>query len=148
VSVADKQQRRYLKQLATLPFQPMEFVPGAAEKIRTTTIPGVPASEASPAVLAIHAGWRNNLYAVWVSVVDTPWGKVDHLWIRRHDGQAIHSWSDFQRIKREVLFGGAERTAVEVYPPQAELVDQANMYHLWVLPAGCRLPFSLKTQEA
>lgn len=31
-------------------------------------------------------------------------------------------------------------TAVEVYPPQSEVVDDADMYHLWIVE---RLPFSL-----
>lgn len=139
----EKQQARYLRQLAALPFQPMEFIPGAAEAIRTTALPGR-GHATSPAVLDIHAGWRNNLYAVWISTVQTEWGPVDHLWIRRHDGRAVHSWPDFQRIKREVLVSGSDRVAVEVYPAEADLVDQANMYHLWVLPIGFAFPFSLK----
>ena len=44
-----------------------------------------------------------------------------------------------ERIKDEIA--GPDATAVEVYPPQAEIVDDADMYHLWVLPAP--LPFSL-----
>lgn len=49
------------------------------------------------------------------------------------------TWPEMQRIKDEIA--GPEATAVEVYPPQAEIVDHADMYHLWVLPAP--LPFSL-----
>ena len=44
-----------------------------------------------------------------------------------------------QRIKDEIA--GQDATAVEVYPPHSEIVDQADMYHLWVLPEP--LPFSL-----
>jgi hypothetical protein len=43
------------------------------------------------------------------------------------------TWYEMQRIKNE--------TAVEVYPPQAELVDGSDTYHIWILPAN--LPFSL-----
>lgn len=50
------------------------------------------------------------------------------------------TWPETQRIKSEIA--GHEATAVEVYPPQSEVVDQADMYHLWVLPG--RLPFGLK----
>lgn len=50
------------------------------------------------------------------------------------------SWPEMQRIKDELA--GAERTAVEVYPPRAEIVDDADMYHLWVLPHS--LNFTLK----
>jgi hypothetical protein len=44
-----------------------------------------------------------------------------------------------QRIKNEIAGPGC--TAVEVYPPAAEVVDGANMFHMWVLPLG--LPFGL-----
>jgi hypothetical protein len=56
-----------------------------------------------------------------------------------HDGHyhlAISSLSgvrptfhEMQRIKNEIL--GYEATAVEVYPPQSDLVDDADMFHLW-----------------
>ena len=69
-------------------------------------------------------------------------GAITHLWIRRHDGEMPRSWSDMQRIKNEVC--GADRTGVEVFPPQDELVDQANMAHLWVYPADYVMPFSLR----
>ena len=49
------------------------------------------------------------------------------------------SWKEAQRIKDELA--GELKTAVEVYPPRPEIVDQANMYHLWVMPGS--LPFSL-----
>lgn len=49
------------------------------------------------------------------------------------------TWTEMQRIKDELA--GTEATAVEVYPPKAEIIDAADMYHLWVLPAP--LPFSL-----
>lgn len=144
MNAKEKQQARYLKKLAALPFQPMEYIPGAAEAIRTTSIPGL-SRTTSGSVLDIHSGYRNNLYAVWVSTVPTHWGHVDHLWVRRHDGQAIRPpWHEMQRIKREVLLTGAARSAVEVHPRDADVVDSANMYHLWVLPLGFELPFSLK----
>jgi hypothetical protein len=54
----------------------------------------------------------------------------------------VRSWADMQRIKNELV--GPERVAVEVFPPVSELVDQANIAHLWVLPEGFALPFSLK----
>ncbi|WP_027583956.1 hypothetical protein [Bradyrhizobium sp. Ai1a-2] len=49
------------------------------------------------------------------------------------------TWHEMQRIKNEIAGHGA--TAVELYPPQAEVVDEADMYHIWVtvLP----MPFSL-----
>ncbi|MGR9527665.1 DUF7694 domain-containing protein (plasmid) [Priestia megaterium] len=46
-----------------------------------------------------------------------------------------------QRIKNEIF--GEEYTAIEVFPKESELVDEANMYHLWVLPKGMNLPFGI-----
>lgn len=67
---------------------------------------------------------------------------VRHLAISSLSGDRP-SWLEAQRIKTEIA--GPDATAVEVYPPDAEIVDQADMYHLWVVG---RLPFSLATREA
>jgi hypothetical protein len=66
---------------------------------------------------------------------------MDHLWIRRHDGKMTNSWSELQRIKNELTH--SERTAVQVYPKESQLVDEANMAHLWVYPENYNLPFRL-----
>ena len=87
-------------------------------------------------------GVLNNRYSVQISDEATDWGLVVHLWIRRHDGEMVRSWADMQRIKNELV--GPERIAVEVFPPASELVDQANIAHVWVMPEGFTLPFSLK----
>lgn len=42
------------------------------------------------------------------------------------------TWWEMQRIKNELA--GETVTAIEVYPPQAKVVDGAHMYHIWVLP--------------
>lgn len=80
-------------------------------------------------------------------------GDVDHLWITRRDGNPIRSWSDVQRIKRECLEDGGRRLGVEIYPAEEDVVDEANMYHLWVLPLGFRrtraaFPFGLEPGAA
>ena len=49
------------------------------------------------------------------------------------------TWHEMQRIKDEIA--GPDMTAIEVYPPQKEIVDGADMFHLWVVPGP--LPFSL-----
>jgi len=49
------------------------------------------------------------------------------------------SWTEMQRIKTEIAGAGA--TAIEVYPPEDEVVDGADMFHIWVVPGP--LPFSL-----
>lgn len=50
------------------------------------------------------------------------------------------SWDDLQSIKRQVGYG--ERQAVELYPADANVVNVANMRHLWVLPEA--LPIEWK----
>jgi hypothetical protein len=81
-----------------------------------------------------------NKYTVQISYEPTEIGIVTHLWIRRHDGETEIPWRDKQRIKREVI---GDRTAIEVFPRECDLVDQADMYHLYVLPEGVALPFGL-----
>ena len=50
------------------------------------------------------------------------------------------TWDELQRIKNECL--GEDVWCVEVYPPQADVVDVANMRHLWPLdePPATRFP--------
>ena len=35
------------------------------------------------------------------------------------------------------------RTAVQMYPAMSNLIDEGNVYHLWVLPEAYELPFGL-----
>lgn len=78
---------------------------------------------------------RNAVFSVLVRPLASG---VVHLAISSLSG-ARPTWWEAQRIKNELA--GELATAVEVYPPQAEVVDGADMYHLWVLPDP--LPFSL-----
>ena len=81
---------------------------------------------------------RNNVYAVQVFGRS---GGAMHLAIRRHDATEVRGWSDLQRIKDEIA--GPERGAVEVYPRAKDVIDQANMRHLFVLPEGQSVPFTI-----
>lgn len=42
------------------------------------------------------------------------------------------TWDELQAIKREVGYG--DYYAVEVYPRDRDIVNVANMRHLWVMP--------------
>ena len=84
--------------------------------------------------------WRNDEYLVQITSAEAA-GCAPHgtqiLWLRiyRHDGAVIaNHWQTLQQIKNELI--GPEATAVEFYPPESELKDGENSYHLWVLPAG------------
>lgn len=41
------------------------------------------------------------------------------------------TWDELQQLKKECGFG--DRWAVEIYPPDAEIVNVSNMRHLWIL---------------
>lgn len=41
------------------------------------------------------------------------------------------TWDELQRIKREVGFGDCD--ALEVYPADRDVVNVANMRHLWIM---------------
>lgn len=61
-----------------------------------------------------------------------------HLSIRRNDRRVIRDWRHFQRIKSELI--GPDAEALELYPAESRLIDEANQFHLWVVE-GVRLPF-------
>ncbi|KWX71587.1 hypothetical protein AMQ84_27065 [Paenibacillus riograndensis] len=93
----------------------------------------------------LNKAWSDGKYVVMTRSVETEWGEVIHACIRNADNTDI-PWAEKQRIKNELL--GEERTAIEVFPANSDLVDEANMYHLWVLPAGMKLPFTIKANTS
>lgn len=48
------------------------------------------------------------------------------------DWVANITWEELQEIKRQIGYG--DRLAVEIYPKDKDIVNVANMRHLWVLP--------------
>lgn len=54
----------------------------------------------------------------------------DKILIRRFDSQPIYSWQDLFRIKNEIF--GPEVEAIQFFPPVSKLVDEANLYWLWI----------------
>jgi hypothetical protein len=79
---------------------------------------------------------RNKVF----SVLDRTTNGARHLAVTSLS-QVRPTWWEMQRIKDDLA--GKEATAVEVYPPHDEIVDGADMFHIWVLPY--RLPFGLST---
>jgi hypothetical protein len=80
--------------------------------------------------------WKNRFYVVVKTILEPEIGEASglHLSIRHNERKAIRDWRHFQRIKNELA--GSEREAVEIFPPESQLVDTSNQYHLWVLPEG------------
>lgn len=82
--------------------------------------------------------YLNNVYSV--QIYERPdWQGFRKAMIRRHDGAAVRDWRHLQRIKSELF--GAQAVALEMFPAESDLVDEANMYWLWVAPVGFSLPF-------
>lgn len=90
----------------------------------------------------VTEAYTNNVYSVQFAPQMTPLGPMLCLMIQRHDQKLIRAWSDLQRIKNELV--GPDRWAAELYPPASNLVDVANMYHLWVFPSGYSPPFGFQ----
>jgi hypothetical protein len=87
--------------------------------------------------------YLNSIYQVSVApahVYHEGWPAMLWLSIKRIDRRPIHDWRHLQRIKNAIV--GPEHEAVELYPAESRLVDEANQYHLWVLDeAEARFPF-------
>jgi hypothetical protein len=124
-----------LRRMARAPMTPFE-IQNLLERI---DLP--PRVELAPNEVWSTIVYVNNRYSVQLSLVDTDLGRVAHLWIRHHTGE-MPPWRDLQWIKNAIA--GPERVAVEVFPPQRDLVDEANMAHLWVYPEDYVMPFGLR----
>jgi hypothetical protein len=85
----------------------------------------------------------NEIYQVNIQdVKDDSGGVWKWLSIKRRDKKPIHDWRAMQRIKNELV--GEEYEAIEIYPRESELVDEANQYHLWVMPKGQISPVGMR----
>lgn len=56
--------------------------------------------------------------------------------LRNGDWQEYITWDDLQDLKRQC--GRSDKWAVEIFPAETDLVNVANMRHLWVLSEAPR----------
>lgn len=87
--------------------------------------------------------WRSRQFLVQEHPAQSP--AIVRLSVLRSNGLANDggwkediTWVELQRLKREAGYG--DHDAVEVFPPDCDLVNVANIRHLWILPSG-HLPF-------
>lgn len=81
------------------------------------------------------AVFQNNKYIVQIFTDCEVIGKcATRVMIRRSDSAPIYSWQDLFRIKNEIF--GDEAVAIQVFPKVSELIDDANLYWLWLLKDG------------
>ena len=80
---------------------------------------------------------RNKVFAV----LERQTNGAVHLAVGSLSGERP-TFHEMQRIKNELA--GEGKTAVEVYPPASELVDEADMFHIWIVDP---LPFTIFCRE-
>lgn len=95
-----------------------------------------------------HPPWmtrcfRNNRYIVMImDNCPTTHGPAIRAMVQNHANTPItNHWAEMQRIKNQIF--GEEVTAIEYYPKQSELTDQANIYWMWIFPENV-LPIPIK----
>jgi len=99
----------------------------------TRSLARLPLPQSAPHEVAAVWGSRDYFVTLWrdqgferLTINSTTF---DHDTQRWADGL---DWDTLMRLKDQA--GYAHRWAVEVFPPDDEIVDDANMRHLWLLP--------------
>ena len=79
--------------------------------------------------------YKNNRFVVMINdrALTTAHGHAIRAMIQRHDDTPI-SWQSKREIKNELF--GTETTAIEYYPAESDLIDDHNIYWLWIFPEG------------
>lgn len=121
--------------LMTVPRGERRAILRAEQRARRTGQWGPWEAFASPAGIG-GRGWTNQVRRSYrnaaFSVLERPVrGDVVHLAVTSLSGTRP-TWHEMQRIKDELA--GPAATAIEVYPPHDEIIDEADMFHIWVLP--------------
>lgn len=91
--------------------------------------------------------YMNNRYVVMINDNAKLMGaSVITAMVQRHDDKPIPGhWRQMQNIKNELF--GTESLAIEVYPRESELIDDANIYWLHILPGIGLYPTILGSNE-
>lgn len=94
-----------------------------------------------------HPSWLTRAYSNtrYVVMIDdqckTTHGPAIRAMVQKNDDIPIpNHWSEMQKIKNELF--GQETTAIEYYPKESELVNEHNIYWMWIFPEGT-IPLAL-----
>jgi len=85
--------------------------------------------------------YLNGLFVVQVYAHPCEWGECKRVMIRWNDARPDHDWAMFQKIKNDLF--GEQRTCLEVYPAESNKQDVANMYWLFLMPEGFKVPIEV-----
>ncbi len=121
------------------PFEVAKITPAKAEEFATffgtTPEDEEKYSNRERASPHFRNGSCGNDYIVSVEEdVDETGGEMFWLSGRTNDNLPANDWRDLQEIKNMII--GPECEAVQLYPADDRVVDEANQFHLWV----CRDP--------
>lgn len=97
-----------------------------------------------PTIVAAH---RNLTYIVHRRQYAELLG-YDLLTIKRQDETDQHpGWRDLQAIKDRLVPYGTERFGVEIFPPRQFVVDNCDLWHVWVYPIGEQIGFGFHPEQ-
>ena len=111
---------------------------------------GIPPKYVHKELGMYHGEWLPQMDKYWESddgydvmsrKIRTAWGIVEHVTVHRMAKAGDIPWAVKQEIKNELF--GERTTAIEVFPDVRNLVDVCDVYHLWILPEGFKLPFGI-----
>lgn len=98
-----------------------------------------------------HPNWmtrayQNNRYVVMIQDnCETTHGKCIKTLIQKHDNKPImNHWKELQNIKNKIF--GEETLAIEYYPEQSKLIDESNIYWIFIYPEGI-IPVLIENNE-
>lgn len=116
-----------------------KFVNAFPNKLTLLKPEELPTGERAP-----FACWRSNKYLVQLFKEDSQQfpGAVRLSICRTKLNPGLGwidgiTWEELQAIKSEI--GHGDDYAVEIYPPDKDVVNVANMRHLWLIPGGLDL---------
>lgn len=80
--------------------------------------------------------YRNNRYTVMVyEDSKTTAGTATLVMIQKLDNSVFSNhWAEIQKIKNDIF--GTETVAVEYYPAESQVIDDQNIYWIWIYPEG------------
>lgn len=62
-------------------------------------------------------------------------GPAKQVLVQKHDDRPIlNHWKEMYKIKNELF--GEETVAVEYYPKKSDLINDHNIYWMWIFPEG------------
>lgn len=89
--------------------------------------------------------WRSRAFLVQVFPMKNGYERLS-VCTTEHNGESFVdgiAWDDLQRLKSEC--GRGDKDAMEIYPADVDVVNVANMRHLWVLPYP--IPIAWRTKR-